>query len=328
MAEIAEKLSPVTKEEYEKFHEFNKSIMEEFLEQQHLSPDTLKQYESAVKIFFRYVHDKCGNLPIYELRPKHALNYQNFLMKRDLSSNSVKFKRSVVSSLCGHVELYYSDEYPTFRNIYNKQIKNPPKSFKHEKKPLTQEEFDRLIDELKTLGKWQIVAYLLFSYDAGCRRAETRQLLKEVVDYKYVKDTKTGEDRNYYLTHELRTKGAGKIGKLRKLMFSDMSMESLKKWLEVRGEDDCPYMFVYKTKAGKVNQLSLTAFNDWCSGIITDIVGRRVHPHMLRASRATNLVAYEGKDIEKVKSLLGHNSSETTKIYVVKEGEDEVDDLF
>jgi len=152
-------------------------------------------------------------------------------------------------------------------------------------------------------------------------------LLKEVVNYPYAKDPKTGDEKPYYFTHPIRCKGAGKIGKVRKLNYSDVSKNAIMKWLEIRGEDDSPYVFVKKTKT-QLFALSPSAFNDWCANIFSEIIGRRVHPHQLRSSRATNLVAYEGKNIENVKSLLGHQSSETTKIYVVREGEDEVDDLF
>lgn len=327
MSEV-EKISEVTQEEWNKVNEYSREKVEEFLLQQHLSPQTLKQYESALKIFFRFIMEKCNNVPIYELKPKHALQYQNYLMKRGLSSSAVKLKRSAVSSLCGYMEVYYSDEYPLFRNIYNKKIPNPPKALRHEKKPLTQEEIDRLIQILEERKEFQMVAYILFSYDSGCRRGEVLQVLKEVAEYDYVKDMKTGDLKSYYLTHNIRAKGRGKEGKVRKMIFSDMSMEAIRKWVQVRGQDDCPYLFVYKTKQGETRGLNPTTFNDWCSEIFSEIVGRRVHPHQLRSSRATNLVAVEGKDIEKVKNLLGHQSSETTKIYVVKEGEDDVDDLF
>lgn len=328
MSEIAEKLPSVTQEEYDKFHEFNKEILSEFLMQGHLSPHTLKQYESALKIFFRFVYEKCKNLPLHELKPKHALLYQNYLIARGMASNAVKLKRSAVSSLCGYMEIYYADEYPLFRNIYNKKIPNPPKQIVHEKKPLTPDEIEHLISTLEDQNEWQMAAYVRFSYISGCRRAESVQLLKEVVTYNKVRDQKTGEEKNYYLTNPIRCKGRGAVGKIRKLQFDDSAKNSIQKWLDYRGEDDCPFVFVQKTKEGKVSQLNPGTFNYWCSEIFSDIVGRRVHPHQLRSSRATNLAIYEDKNVEGIKSLLGHESSETTMIYIVKENEDEVDDLF
>jgi integrase len=323
-----EKLQEVTEKEWKEFHAFNKRITNEFLEQQHLSPQTLTQYASAIKIFFRWVKDNCENKPLYELKPRDALRYQNFLMSRGLSSSAVKFKRSAVSSLCGYIELYYADEYPLFRNIYNKKIPNPAIARVHKKEPLTEGEFNNLIEELKSRNEWQMVAYLIFTYITGCRRGESAQLKREVINYTKVIDPKTKEEKNYFLTHDIRCKGRGTVGKVRRFPFDDMAMEALRKWDEVRGEDDCEFMFVKKDRNGIVTKLSPSAFNYWCQEIFSAIVGRRVHPHLLRSSRATNLALAENKSIDAIQSLLGHNSPDTTKIYIVKENEDEIDELF
>lgn len=326
MAKV-EKIKEVTEEEWEACHPFNKRITNEFLEQQHLSPQTLRQYHSSLKIFFRWVKDNCENKSIAELKPRDALRYQNFLMGRDLSSNAVKFKRSSVSSLCGFIELYYSDEYPLFRNIYNKKIPNPPRALRNEKQPLTKEELDLLIDTLKEKEEWQMVAYVMFSYESGCRRSETAQLKKEVINHDKVKD-KDGNFKDYYMTNPIRCKGKGREGNVRKLVMGDAAMEAVKKWLEVRGDDDCELVFVKKTKDGKVEPLSPTAFNYWCQEIFSEIVGRRVHPHQLRSTRATHIVAIDGKDIKTAQKVLGHKSSETTQIYVIREDDDDIDDAF
>lgn len=327
------KIQDVTDEQWESVNEFNKNICEEFLLQGHLSKYTLRQYRSSLRIFFVWVKENCQNKPIYELKPRDALRYQNWLISRNLSSSAVKFKRSSVSSLCGYIELYYAEEYPLFRNIYNKKIPNPAKALRHEKQPLTQEEFDLLIDELKKREKWQMVAYLMFTFETGCRRNESRQLLRNAVDSQKVKDPKTGEEKGYYLTSEIRCKGRGQEGKKRKIPYSELSMDALKKWDEVRGEDDCPYMFVKKNKEGQTTQASADMFNYWCQEIFSEIVGRRVHPHLLRSSRATilsNSTDEEGKaiPIESIQKLLGHNDPSTTKIYIIKEDEDELDSIF
>jgi integrase len=322
-----DKLEEVTQEWFDaNVEQFNKEITQEFLNQAHLSPQTLRQYRSAIYQFFKFVFDQCQNKPITDLKPRDALRYQNFLINRDLSSSAVKFKRSAVSSLCGYIELYYNDEFPLFRNIYNKKIPNPAKAFRNKKEPLTEEEFQLLIDTLTEREEWQMVAYLMFTFYTGCRRGESRLLLREFVNYPKAKDAKTGEDKTFYYTHEIRCKGAGSTGKLRKFPVDEKAMEALKKWDEERGEDDCPYMFVRKTKDGKVNQISGSAFNYWCQEIFAEIVGRRVHPHLLRSSRATTLS--KDKSIDAIQALLGHNSPDTTKIYIVKDGEDELDELF
>lgn len=316
-----EKITEVTEQEWLECNQFNRDITEEFLQQGHLSPQTLKQYESALKIFFRWVKNNCQNKSLYELKPRDALKYQNYLINRDLSSSAVKFKRSAVSSLCGFIELYYSDEYPLFRNIYNKKIPNPAISFIHEKRPLTPEEYENLIAELKKREEWQMIAYVEFTYSSGCRKAESRQLLKECITYDKVKG------KNYYLTHNIRTKGKGREGLVRKLQFSEKAMEAIKRWLLVRGEDDCPYVFITKHN-GKIKQVSNTTFNYWCTEIFSKIVGRRVHPHQFREQRATDICITEGKDIKSAQKLLGHKSSSTTEIYVIRDTDDDIDDCF
>ena len=85
-------------------------------------------------------------------------------------------------------------------------------------------------------------------------------------------------------------------------------MDALKKWLEVRGDDDCPYMFVVKTKDGsKVRQIGYSAFNDWCINEFSEIVGRRTTPHNFRRSRATNLVCYDHRAWKQHRNFWGTN---------------------
>ena len=54
----------------------------------------------------------------------------------------------------------------------------------------------------------------------------------------------------------------------------------------------------------------------------------RRHPHLWRESAATQLVMEDGKNIESVRALLGHESSETTRIYVIRDEDEDLDDIF
>lgn len=176
-----------------------------------------------------------------------------------------------------------------------------------------------------------------FSFDTGCRRAESRQLLKEILNYSPIVKSKsiTLNDGNqderqiiYYQTHKIRCKGSGKTGKVRRFRISVDTFDSIKKWIEVRGDDDCPYVFVAKRNS-VMNQISESSLNVWCSGLFSEIVGRRIHPHIWRESRATSIVVEDGMDITKAQRLLGHNDVSTTNIYVIRDDdEDEIDDLF
>lgn len=308
--------------------EENKMFVEEFLQQQHLSPATLKQYESGLKIFAKWVHDFClpkGKKAITDLKPRDALKYQNWLISKGLSPSAIKFKRSAVSTLCNYIELYYGEEYRNFRNIFTKAIPNVSKSNVKEKIPLTTKEIEKIVKVLTDRKDWQKLAYITYSYISGCRREESRQLRKEVIGYNKHKD-RNGDEKNFYITHPIRAKGKGREGKVRTFSFDDRAMDAIKKYLEERGQDDCPYVFATKTKDG-YKQISANTFNLWCDEF-TEIIGKKVHPHLLRSSRATNAVIEDGRDIKSVQTLLGHESSQTTEIYVVRDNSSDLDDLF
>ena len=331
------KLIPVEDMRWDLVNKDNRSMVEEFLDQSvHLSDQTLKQYDSALKIFFYWIYENCNNKHFSEIKSIDYLKYQNWLTKNGLSPSAVKLKRSTVSSFNQYVELYYLETYPTFRNYVTKKIPNPVPSFVNEKNPLNLEEYRLLCNELEKRKLYQQLAYVKFTFSTGCRKSESKQLLKsdiyldpiikdvEITDKEGVK--KKVESRSYH-TSEIRCKGRGKVGKPRRLQFDQEAMDALKKWLEVRGEDDNPYVFITK-KGLEVKQISGDTFNLWCNTIFESIVGRRVHPHLFRESRCTTLVVEQGKDIKIAQRLLGHNSSETTEIYVIRKDNDASDEAF
>lgn len=322
------KIVGFTDEEFERLVDpITKELVDDFLRQSQKSDQTLKQYKSGLYIFCKFVYDELKNKPVTELKIRDALRYQNKLVDLGLSDSSIKFKRSVVSAFYLHIEAFWSDEYPNVRNIFTKAVPNVGNEKKKEKIPLTSAEIKKLTKHLIETKKWQQLAYLTYTYQTGCRREESRQLKKEVVDYeKYVNPK--GEQKNYYLTHTIRAKGRGKTGKIRRFQFGEDAMVALRHWIEERGEDDCEYMFVSKDRETKeYKQIKADTFNAWCTQW-GKFLGKKVHPHLLRSSRATNSVVEDGKDIKAVQQLLGHNSSSTTEIYVVRNDDDAVDELF
>lgn len=316
------KIQPVTEEEYKKCNEWNRMILEEFLQQSHFSNDSIKQYRSAGRIFLRFIHDRFQNKPIHELKARNGMLYQNWLDGLGLSSSAIRLRRSLVSSLSNYIELYYGEDYPLFRNIFPKGVAHIPHSLKNEKEPLTVDEFNHLIVTLDEQGELQMKLYALMAYYTGARRSECIQLKKEIATYEKV------PGKNFYATHTVRGKGAGKTGKPFKLYFNDTVMKAMKEYLESRGEDEVEELFVRKFKDGRTEPLSRETFNTWCSDKFSTILGRRTTPHNFRRTRATHMVVEEGMSIDKARSLLNHESSETTSHYVIKDDSDELDDIF
>ena len=321
---------------YESSNPSSIELVNEYLDNStHLAKKSVEQYQSALRIFLSYINQYCGNKHITEIKPFDFMKYQNWLVKEGLFSAAIRIKRSAVSNLNSYIILYHGDEYPTFRNYITQAIKIPETGKKNEKIPINDEDYAKLCNYLEEKGSWQKLAYLKISYITGCRRNETRQVLKEVVNYApiekmvKVKDADGKESivpMKKYRTNKIVCKGkASNADRIRSLSFDEDTLFYLKKMLEVRGDDDCPYMFVVKTSKG-TEQVAETCFNDWCKEFST-FLGRRIHPHLLRSSRASSL-ALQGKNLEAIRDLLGHKSVETTKIYIVKEDDDGEDELF
>ena len=337
-----QKLSPVTDEQWMLIPSQNRQLFTDyFLDNVELSERTTVTYRSNLKVWFWWLYQNYGDKLHTDVKSREYKRFQNWLVERGCSTADIATKRSTISSLNNYVMVYFEDEYPTFRNFINSSIKLPERTFKNEKNPPTREELEMMIQKLEESDikdKYQKIAYLRFTFATGCRRAETRQLLKsDVLDVTPITKTvivtdddgnKTERETKYYVTHEIRCKGRGKTGKVRRLKYDEEAHEALVKWLEVRGDDDCPYVFVTKDH-DRYHQVSMSAFNQWGSGIFTKLLGRRFHPHCLREARATDIVVAQGKRIELAQSLLGHNSSDTTKLYVIDENAgDESDELF
>lgn len=324
-----QKLPHITQEEWELCNPINRELYDDyFLNNVELSDQTIKVYKSALKIWFNWVREHLNNKSHIEIKGVEYKRFQNWLVGRGCSSSDVGFKRSAISSLNNYIMVYYEDEYPTFRNFITKAIKKPEKAFVHEKNPPTKAELEDMISKLEASNrknKKMLIAYLKFTFETGCRRAESCQVTKDYVNIPLTVKTVTVRDEQgtaeekearFYVTPKIRCKGKGKTGKVRQLKFSDYSMDAFKDYLEnERGEDDCPYMFVHKD-GNKVEPITISGLNYWATEIFTPLLGRRFHPHALREALASEKVIREGKSIEAVKSLLGHESSETTRIYV------------
>ena len=327
-------IEDMTEEYYPTANEGTRELIEEYLDNAtDVTYMSLNQYKSALRIFAAYINRYCGNKHITEVTSLDFLKYQNWLLKQGLFTAAIRAKRSAVSNLNNNIILFHGDEYPTFRNFITKAVKIPQTGKRNVKEPITDFEYDELCKYLEEKQSWQKLAYVKFSYISGARRNEVRFLLKEVVDYKpiskmiRVTDDDGKEIRvpiKKYKTNLIKCKGS-KEDPMRRLSFVEDTLDSFNQWLEVRGKDDCPYMFI-TYRQGVAYQVAENTFNQWCEEF-SKVLGRRIYPHLFRSSRATSLFL-SGKSLQSIQSLLGHKSIETTKIYIVKNDEDEEDEIF
>jgi len=178
--------------------------------------------------------------------------------------------------------------------------KNPT----HEIEFLSEEELERLLksasdEDFKTLRDRAILE-LLFS--TGLRVSELTSITRQHLNLQ---------------KQEFSIKGKG--DKVRIVFISDSAKNYLEKYLRKRIDID-PALFIRLAKNGKVSDNQdkhltprsiqrIVKFYARKAGIVKD-----VHPHTLRHSFATDLLA-NGADIRSVQSMLGHSSITTTQIY-------------
>lgn len=117
---------------------------------------------------------------------------------------------------------------------------------------------------------------------------------------------------------ELSVRGKG--GKIRLVFLSDQAKADIGEYLDKRVDAD-EALFIRIPKSGTFNksdELRLTPRSVQRTvrhyATLAGIVGKKVSPHTLRHSYATDLLR-NGADIRSVQAMLGHSSVTTTQIY-------------
>ena len=112
----------------------------------------------------------------------------------------------------------------------------------------------------------------------------------------------------------------GKGGKVRLVFLSNKAKKTIKDYLNKRSDvDDALFIQIPKNaRFEKYENLRLTPRSIQRLikkySIVAGIVGKRITPHILRHSFATDLLQ-NGADIRSVQALLGHSNLTTTQIY-------------
>ncbi len=104
----------------------------------------------------------------------------------------------------------------------------------------------------------------------------------------------------------------GKGSKQRTVIISKRVLEDISAYKEIRKDDKNPYIFKSYGKSGYLSRQQAWRIVKECAEYAG--ISKRIYPHSLRASFATNLLE-KGYDMGIVQELLGHESANTTKIY-------------
>lgn len=320
----AKKLPTVTDEMWQKVDEDYRYLVDEFVSVQNFSPQTKKQYISALRQFGWFKYKSLNNKPFYKITKRDFLRYLSYLRDdRKMSSSAINFRKSSVSSLCNYIENVVAEEdenYKDFRN-FTRGLPAIPKNRVYDKQQVTYEEYEYMMKVLEEDENYLGMAWLATAFLVGARRSEIIQFRTEMLDYEIP------EGKKYIMSHVVRGKGSSIDGKPLKYMIDLKVLPYWRKWIEVRGYD---HEYIFTTKHnGKVNVMSESWANYFCANVLSPILGRRINAHIFKASCITYHLE-RGVPLQIVSEFIAqHESPETTiKHYDLRDFEDERDKIF
>lgn len=178
-------------------------------------------------------------------------------------------------------------------------LKNPmdklekPKIRKTIREHLDMEEYKQLLAYVDSRNDLRGAALISFFFASGCRLKEVWQQNRDGLDF-----------------NKRQFKVCGKGDKERICMFTADAAMRLKAYLSTR-TDDNPALFIskYGTRWSKKSIQDYLAVTGERAGL-----KKRVHPHLLRHTRAMALLK-AGVPLETIQKVLGHENISTTQIY-------------
>lgn len=323
LREPAKKQAEVTEEMWLQVNEDYRLIVDEFISVQDLSPASRKQYTSVLRQFGWYLYSSMNDKPFYKITKRDFLRYLSFIRdNRKMSSSAISLRKSVVSSLCNHIENIIADEeenYKGFRN-FTRGLPAIARNRVYEKVKVTKDEFDSMMKILEEDQNWLGMAWLATAFLVGARRSEIIQFKSEIMEYK------VPEGQNYVLSHVVRGKGPSTDGKPLEYMVPLEVLPYWQKWIDTRGYES---EYVFTTRYGnEIKAMSSAWANDFCTNVLSDMLERRINVHIFKNSCITYLLE-SGVPMHLVsKYVAHHNDISTTQIYDLRDFEEEKNQIF
>lgn len=293
----------------------NKSLAKDFLiekKSQGKADNTLKTYEGDMRVINFLIWKHFENKRLTDLTRKDIRNL--FIIFKDMGMSNSR-ANGLMSCLRSCLEFAADDDDYEYEFNVGSRVKGLPKEPIREIVFLSEEQIQWLLQDLEAREEYLFAVYLSLSYVSAARKAEVHQVLKE------------GLDERFY-TNVVR----GKRGKKFRLFYDENTQRLIQLYLQQRGEDDIPYLFVKLYRNSKKEYIHKSTFNYWCD-ILSDMLSKRegkkihINPHAFRHSRLENL-SRSGIPLEKLKSLAQHSDISTTESYLADRSEDDIASIF
>lgn len=265
-------------------------LVEGFLEYAHyelnFSPRTVFKYQESLGWFIRDIGDK----QVADLTPDDFVRLKRLMIERGVGQARICSVVFAVRSF-----LTYCRNFLGLRTLNPKQIR-PPKRVRREVLFLTKEEIEAFlatinVSKMKDLRFRAVVETIL---GTGMRISEVLSLNRKDINWK-----------------KKEAKIVGKGNKERTVFFTDRSFYWISRYLEKR-HDHSEAVFITNGSPRRLTPGDMWRFFKRHRELAK--INKRVTPHILRHTVATNLV-FNGCPIVHVKEILGHERLDTTCRY-------------
>lgn len=265
---------------------------ESHLREEEKSEGTISGYISDVKDFLKFVKKD-----ISKVKRDDVNGYKDHLRKRGLKTLSLNRKLVGIKQFID----FLNDRYELGISARIKQDKVQKQYSLKDEDLLSQKDFEQLLESVEAAGDIRAKALFETMAYSGMRISEALQLRVD-----HVKNQMS-------LISDIKGKG----GKYRDIYINDTLMETLTEYLKAR---HLPFSHITKAlfvgERGPITrQNAHYLIKKYAKA--AGIEETKAHVHNLRHLFGLNLAA-EGMPIEEIAQLMGHETIETTKIYLTK----------
>lgn len=177
-------------------------------------------------------------------------------------------------------------------------------------KVLSRGELKRVMNEEKDVFDRAIISCL---YDTACRRSELLNIKFGDISFKNPKNASHKKDIDSGIYAEIQVMGKGKkartvylgatSAKLLVMLNDKFAFQKTDKVFLIKQDDGTPYSYQQHELYKKI------------IGIGKEVLGRHIHPHCFRHTKATHM-ADTGADMLDIAAYLGHANPSTSAIYI------------
>ena len=272
------------------------------------SPNTVRNYRNTLERFATYLETKSVTFT-NQIDMNVVNGYRQYLNKKESA------RHGELSLKAQGYQIVVLRSFLKFMIKQGELVLSPdklelPKARMRRVEYLTDDEIKKLImcilqdsNKIKDVQKKRNVALIMCMFGSGLRLSEVLKLRKAECNH---------PDGQLMID--------GKGGKIRTGFLAPVARDCIKEYLDLRGEDINPWLFLSFSKNAPKNIAKQKPLSQRMVQMMiqryANAIGiyKHITPHTLRHSFATKIL-FEGGDLRSVQVLLGHSNIATTQIY-------------